>query len=448
MRSFASSSDDPRSTVDFPHPLPPPPRREVDPSKGFAQGGYSASDFPPSAIRNFSIVAHVDHGKSTLADRLLEATGAVPRGLGRAQYLDRLEVERERGITVKAQTASLVYRDPVLGRDFLLNLVDTPGHVDFSYEVSRSLAACQGAVLLTDATQGVQAQTVANYFLAKDQGLCLVHALNKMDAPGAEPERVLGQLLDAFGVEDAPDERVLALSGKTGAGVRDQLLPALVRRIPPPPGDPAAPFKALLFDAYYDAFRGVVCLLAVVDGEVRRGQKVVAAAAKAQYEISEVGLLTPEPTPTPALRAGQVGYVLAGMKETRDAQVGDTWHAASAADVALLPGFRPARAVVYAGVYPASQDGYDRLSQALAKLTLNDASVSVAKEHSHALGAGWRCGFLGLLHMDVFRQRLEQEHGAVVLITPPTVPCRVVRKRGGKTTLLAGWMKRALSCLS
>lgn len=329
-------------------------------------------------------------------------------------------MEKERGITVKAQTASLVYRHR--GEAYLLNLIDTPGHVDFSYEVSRSLAACQGAILLVDATQGVQAQTMATFWMAFEQNLAIVPVLNKIDAPGAEPARVAAQLEDVFGL--GADE-VLAVSAKTGANL-DSVLPAVIERVPPPRGDPAAPLRALLFDAYHDEYRGVVCLLEVVDGELRKGDRVRAASTGLTYDVSELGLLAPEPAPTPLLRAGQVGYVLAGVKDTRQARVGDTWHLARDAGVQAFPGFKPARSMVFAGVYPGSADGYERLAAAVARLTLNDASVAVRKETSGALGAGFRCGFLGLLHLDVFRQRLEQEHGADVLITAPTVPCRVV----------------------
>ncbi|KAL6778730.1 EFG11 [Auxenochlorella protothecoides x Auxenochlorella symbiontica] len=396
------------------------PQGEASP-RGFLAGGHSVEDFPPSHIRNFSIIAHVDHGKSTLADRLLELTGAINPGA--KQYLDKLQVEKERGITVKAQTASLVFKHE--GEQYLLNLIDTPGHVDFSYEVSRSLAACQGAILLVDASQGVQAQTVANFWLAFEQDLAIIPVLNKIDAPGAEPARVTAQLAEAFDLDPAA---VLAISAKTGAGL-DRVLPAVVERVPPPRGDLAAPLRALLFDAYHDEYRGVVCLLAVADGAVGRGDRVTAAAAGQSYDVVEVGLLAPEPVPTPSLRAGQVGYVLAGMKDTRQARVGDTWHAARA-PVPAFPGFKPAQSMVFAGIFPVSADGHERLAAAMARLALTDASVAVRRENSNALGAGFRCGFLGLLHLDVFRQRLEQEHGADVLVTAPTVPCRVVLQGG------------------
>ncbi|KAL4425285.1 hypothetical protein ABPG75_009301 [Micractinium tetrahymenae] len=399
-----------------------------DPSRGFVRGGYTVAHFPPARIRNFSIIAHVDHGKSTLADRLLEATGAIAAG-GQAQYLDKLQVERERGITVKAQTVSLVYRHSD-GADYLLNLIDTPGHVDFSYEVSRSLAACQGALLLVDASQGVQAQTVANFFLAFEQDLAIVPVLNKCDMHSAEPGRVAQQLKDAFDIE--PPE-CLRVSAKTGLGLC-AVLPAVVERIPPPVGSPDGDLRMLLFDAYHDEYRGVVCLVEVLDGRVQKGDRITAASSGTNYEVGEVGLLAPEPYPTGELLTGQVGYMLVGMKDTRSARVGDTWHHYRK-PVPPLPGFKPAKSMVFAGIFPLSAAGFEQLQAAMERLTLNDASVTVRRENSNALGAGFRCGFLGLLHMDVFRQRLEQEHGASVIVTAPTVPCRVVLPGGEEREL-------------
>ncbi|GAB4818255.1 hypothetical protein N2152v2_005301 [Parachlorella kessleri] len=388
----------------------------VDPDKGFVRGGYTVQHFPPERIRNFSIIAHVDHGKSTLADRLLESTGAITAG--HSQYLDKLQVEKERGITVKAQTVSLVFRHR--GADYLLNLIDTPGHVDFSYEVSRSLAACQGALLLVDAAQGVQAQTVANFYLAFEQDLAIVPVLNKIDLPGAEPQRVAQQLLEVFDV--APEE-CLHISAKTGLGI-ESVLPAVINRVPPPKGNVEGDPRLLLFDAYHDEYRGVVCLVEVIDGRVSKGDKLIAMSSGEAWEVGEVGLLAPDPTPTGELLTGQVGYMLVGMKDTRSARVGDTWHLARR-PVQQLPGFKPAKSMVFAGIFPLSAAGFEQLQAAMERLTLNDASVTVRRENSNALGAGYRCGFLGLLHMDVFRQRLEQEHGASVIVTAPTVPCRI-----------------------
>jgi elongation factor 4 len=382
--------------------------------QGFASGGFSPSDFPPERIRNFSIIAHIDHGKSTLADRLMEMTGAINPGA--RQYLDKLQVEKERGITVKAQTASLVYRSPSDGQAYLLNLIDTPGHVDFSYEVSRSLAACQGCLLLVDASQGVQAQTVANFFLAFEQDLTIVPVLNKIDMPASEPERVIQQLVEAFSID--PTEVDLHVSAKTGKGL-DTVLEAIVHRMPAPKGDTnsskdAAP-RMLLFDAYHDEYRGVVCLVAVVDGSIRRNDKVVSLFTGNEYEVNEVGVLAPEPHATDELLTGQVGYVLTGMKNTSSARVGDTWHLHKR-PVAPIAGFKEPKSMVFAGIFPVSASGFDQLQAAMQRLTLNDASVSVKRENSNALGAGFRCGFSGLLHMDVFRQRLEQVGSVFVYI--------------------------------
>ncbi|WIA42271.1 hypothetical protein OEZ86_008287 [Tetradesmus obliquus] len=374
--------------------------------------------FPPERIRNFCIIAHIDHGKSTLADRLMQLTGAVPAG-SRPQYLDKLQVERERGITIKAQTASLVYRHAD-GHDYLLNLIDTPGHVDFSYEVSRSLAACQGALLLVDASQGVQAQTVANFYLAFEQELALLPLLNKVDLPSADPAAVAAQMAATF---DVVPSDVLAVSAKTGLGLRE-LLPAVVERIPPPAGQPSQPLRLLLFDAFHDEYRGVVCLVAVVDGRLRAGDKLAAASSGSEYEALEVGILAPEPHPTGELLTGQVGYVIPGIKDVKAARVGDTWHLARQ-PVEPLPGFKPIKPMVFAGLYPASADDYEGLAAAIERLGLNDASVTVKKETSDALGAGFRCGFLGPLHLEVFLTRLQQEHSADVISTAPTVPYEV-----------------------
>lgn len=395
--------------------------------KGLVRGQYEVDAFPPDRIRNFSIIAHVDHGKSTLADRLMEMTGAIEKG-SQNQYLDKLQVERERGITVKAQTASLVWR--LGGKEYLLNLIDTPGHVDFSYEVSRSLAACQGALLVVDAAQGIQAQTVANFYLAFEQGLDLVPVVNKIDLPAAEPERVAQEIEMTF---DLKRDAVLLASARTGQGLRE-VLDAVVQRMSPPRGDPSAPLRLLLFDAYHDVYRGVVLLVAVVDGVLSAGDTLQAASSGQVYEAAEVGMLAPEPHSTRRLLTGQVGYLVAGVKRVADARVGDTWHHARAR-VAPLPGFRPAQAMVHAGLYPVSGDDFETLATAMEKLTLNDNSVSVKRESSDALGAGFRCGFLGMLHMEVFMQRLQDEHGAHVITTQPTVPY-IVDLGGGDTRTL------------
>ncbi|CAL5369897.1 unnamed protein product [Camellia sinensis] len=388
------------------------------------------TQYPPERIRNFSIIAHVDHGKSTLADRLLELTGTIKRGHGQPQYLDKLQenegskllrkmagclasVERERGITVKAQTATMFHMHKFRGADvidsqesgnFLLNLIDTPGHVDFSYEVSRSLAACQGALLVVDAAQGVQAQTVANFYLAFESNLTIIPVINKIDQPTADPDRVKAQLKSMF---DLDPSDCLLTSAKTGQGL-EQVLPTVIERIPPPPGNCNSSLRMLLLDSYYDEYKGVICHVAVVDGTLRKGDKISSAGTGQAYEVSDVGFMHPELTPTGVLLTGQVGYIVSGMRSTKEARVGDTlYHSRSI--VEPLPGFKPAKHMVFSGLYPADGSDFDALNHAIERLTCNDASVSVTKESSTALGLGFRCGFLGLLHMDVFHQRLEQD---------------------------------------
>ncbi|QCE12335.1 GTP-binding protein LepA [Vigna unguiculata] len=385
------------------------------------------SQYPPELVRNFSIIAHVDHGKSTLADRLLELTGTIKKGHGQPQYLDKLQVERERGITVKAQTATMFYKHSVNGDDFsdgkespnfLLNLIDTPGHVDFSYEVSRSLAACQGVLLVVDAAQGVQAQTVANFYLAFESNLTIVPVINKIDQPTADPDRVKAQLKSMFDLD--PNDALLT-SAKTGEGL-EQILPAVIQRIPAPPGRRESPLRMLLLDSYYDEYKGVICHVAVVDGVLSKGDKISSAATGQSYEALDVGIMHPELTPTGILLTGQVGYVVSGMRTTKEARVGDTIYHTRTSVVEPLPGFKPAKHMVFSGLYPADGSDFEALNHAIERLTCNDASVSVTKETSTALGLGFRCGFLGLLHMDVFHQRLEQEYGAHVISTIPTVP--------------------------
>ncbi|KAK8956466.1 hypothetical protein KSP40_PGU006859 [Platanthera guangdongensis] len=382
--------------------------------------------YPPERIRNFSIIAHVDHGKSTLADRLLELTGTIKKGHGQPQYLDKLQVERERGITVKAQTATMFYRhnfrqdytsEMENAPKFLLNLVDTPGHVDFSYEVSRSLAACQGVLLVVDAAQGVQAQTVANFYLAFESNLTIIPVINKIDQPTADPDRVKAQLKSLF---DLDPNLALLTSAKTGQGL-EHVLPAVINRIPSPSGKCDSPLRMLLLDSYYDEYKGVICHVAVVDGALHKGDKISSSATGHVYEVSDIGIMHPELTPTGVLLTGQVGYIVSGMRSTKEARVGDTLHQAKIL-VVPLPGFKPAKHMVFSGLYPADGSDFDALNHAIERLICNDASVSVTKETSTALGMGFRCGFLGLLHMDVFHQRLEQEYGAKVLSTIPTVP--------------------------
>ncbi|KAJ2362268.1 Translation factor guf1 mitochondrial [Coemansia sp. RSA 2610] len=381
------------------------------------------STYPPERIRNFSIIAHIDHGKSTLADRLLELTGVISKTGKNKQVLDKLKVERERGITVKAQSASMFYE--YQGQQYLMNLIDTPGHVDFSYEVSRSLAACQGTILLVDAAQGIQAQTVANFYLAFGEGLEVIPMLNKVDLPTAEPERAAQQIESTFEIDSS---RILHMSAKTGLGV-DQVLPAIIESTPPPSGSIDRPFKALLFDTWYDKYVGVVSLMAIKDGCIKKGDRIVSSHSQTKYEVSEVGIMYPEPTPTTSLQVGQVGYITCNMKSIAEAHVGDTFYKEKQ-PVDPLPGFVPAKSMVFAGVFPIDADEFNRLDESIQKLTLNDSSVSVHKETSAALGQGWRLGFLGTLHMDVFRQRLEEEYDTNVLITAPTVPYQIKFRDG------------------
>ncbi|XP_005554855.2 translation factor GUF1, mitochondrial isoform X3 [Macaca fascicularis] len=377
------------------------------------------SRFPVESIRNFSIVAHVDHGKSTLADRLLELTGTIDKTENNKQVLDKLQVERERGITVKAQTASLFYNCE--GKQYLLNLIDTPGHVDFSYEVSRSLSACQGVLLVVDANEGIQAQTVANFFLAFEAQLAVIPVINKIDLKNADPERVENQIEKVF---DIPSDECIKISAKLGTNV-ESVLQAVIERIPPPKVHRKNPLRALVFDSTFDQYRGVIANVALFDGVVSKGDKIVSAHTQKTYEVNEVGVLNPNEQPTHKLYAGQVGYLIAGMKNVIEAQIGDTLYLHKQ-PVEPLPGFKSAKPMVFAGMYPVDQSEYNNLKSAIEKLTLNDSSVTVHRDSSLALGAGWRLGFLGLLHMEVFNQRLEQEYNASVILTTPTVPYKAV----------------------
>lgn len=385
-------------------------------------------NFTPDKVRNFSIIAHIDHGKSTLSDRLLEYTGTLSSRNKNEQFLDKLQVEKERGITVKAQTASMFYE--YQGSTYLLNLIDTPGHVDFSYEVSRSLYACQGALLIVDAAQGVEAQTMANFYLAFDQDLTIIPVINKIDMANAQPERIVHQLEKLFDFQS--DEMVLA-SAKAGIGIED-ILTAIVKKIPCPTGATDKPLKALLFDSWFDEYRGVVCLIAVHDGAIEKGQMITLANTGNSYEVLELGLMYPEQEPMQALYAGQVGYVIAGMKTVKEARVGDTLMAFKK-PVEPFPGFKPAKPMVFAGIFPIDNDDFDELSDAIEKLTLNDASVSITKTSSPALGLGFVCGFLGLLHMDVFKQRLEQEYNLSVIATAPSVLYKIKLKNGEEISI-------------
>ncbi len=370
--------------------------------------------FLPKNIRNFSVIAHIDHGKSTLCDRLLEVTGTLSTRNKNEQFLDKLQVERERGITVKAQSASMLY--DYKGETYLLNLIDTPGHVDFNYEVSRSLYACQGALLLVDAAQGVQAQTMANFYLAFEQNLTIVPVINKIDMANADIPRVCAEMELLF---DFADSEILRASAKAGLGITE-ILDSVIERIAPPKSDRKLPLKALLFDSWFDSYKGVICLIALQDGMLKKGDVITVAHSHKSYEILELGLLYPDQKPMDALYAGQVGYIVSGMKTVHEARIGDTiYHAKK--EVVPFPGFKPAKPMVFAGIYPVDTTDFELLRDAIEKLTLNDASVAIEKKSSVALGLGFRCGFLGLLHMDVFKQRLEQEYDLSVIVTAPSV---------------------------
>ncbi|MBN1238443.1 MAG: elongation factor 4 [Gammaproteobacteria bacterium] len=366
-------------------------------------------------IRNFSIIAHVDHGKSTLADRLIQLCGGLTEREMADQVLDSMDLERERGITIKAQSVALRYQAPD-GEVYNLNLIDTPGHVDFSYEVSRSLAACEGALLVVDAGQGVEAQSVANCYTAIEQGLEVVPVINKIDLPAADPDRVIAQIEDIIGIE-AKD--ALRISAKTGYGVED-LLKQIVERIPPPKGSVDAPLQALIIDSWFDSYVGVVSLVRVVNGSIDKGQRIVVHSTGRKYTVDRVGVFTPTPTERDSLRAGEVGYLMAAIKEIDAAPVGDTI-VGPQGDAPALPGFKRIRPRVFAGLFPISSDDYEAFRQALQKLSLNDAALSYEPETSVALGFGFRCGFLGLLHMEIVQERLEREHGLSLISTAPTV---------------------------
>jgi GTP-binding protein LepA len=373
-----------------------------------------AASIDPSKIRNFSIISHVDHGKSTLSDRILEITGAVDPRLMREQYLDSMDIERERGITIKAQNVRVYFEDHIL------QLIDTPGHVDFGYEVSRSLAACEGAVLLVDASQGIQAQTLANCYQALENNLEIVAVLNKIDLPAAEPERYAEELERVLGL---PASEVLAISAKTGEGVRE-LLRAVIERIPAPVGDPDAPLRALIFDSYYDQYRGVVSSIRIKDGTLRSNTKVRMMQAGANHELEQIGIRTPDIIPTAQLGPGEVGYLIAGIKDVASARSGETVTEASRPAKEALDGYRDPKPMVFCGIYPIDGDDLPVLRDALDKLKLNDASITYEPESSHALGFGFRCGFLGLLHMEIVRERLEREFNLSLIATAPSVVYR------------------------
>jgi GTP-binding protein LepA len=376
-------------------------------------------------IRNFSIIAHIDHGKSTLADRFIQRCGGLSDREMEAQVLDTMDLERERGITIKAQTAALVYRARD-GETYQLNLIDTPGHVDFAYEVSRSLAACEGALLVVDASQGVEAQTVANCYTAIEQGVEVVPVLNKIDLPSAEPERVIDEIEDIIGI-DAED--AIRASAKTGEGV-DDILEAVIVRIPPPTGDPAAPLQALLIDSWFDNYVGVVMLVRMMQGTLKPRDRILLMASGASYMCEQVGVFTPRAVARDQLSAGEVGFITAGIKELKAAMVGDTITSVTRPAAHALPGFKEVKPQVFAGLYPVESNQYEALRNALDKLKLNDASLRYEPEVSQALGFGFRCGFLGLLHMDIVQERLEREYDMDLITTAPTVVYQVQTRDG------------------
>ncbi|MGO9181962.1 translation elongation factor 4 [Mycobacterium sp.] len=410
-----------------PKPARRRPRAPVDqeiPISSFADKTFTA----PAQIRNFCIIAHIDHGKSTLADRMLQLTGVVDERSMRAQYLDRMDIERERGITIKAQNVRLPWRvaDNEGATDYVLHLIDTPGHVDFTYEVSRALEACEGAVLLVDAAQGIEAQTLANLYLALDRDLTIIPVLNKIDLPAADPDRYAGEIAHIIGCE--PDD-VLRVSGKTGEGVA-HLLDEVVRQVPPPQGEAGAPLRAMIFDSIYDIYRGVVTYVRVVDGRISPRERIAMMSTGATHELLEVGIVSPDPKPSEGLGVGEVGYLITGVKDVRQSKVGDTVTTARNGAKEALTGYREPKPMVYSGLYPVDGSDYPDLRDALDKLQLNDAALTYEPETSVALGFGFRCGFLGLLHMEITRERLEREFDLDLISTSPNVVYRVILEGG------------------
>lgn len=371
-------------------------------------------------IRNFSIIAHIDHGKTTLSDRLLEITGAISHREMQEQVLDSMDLERERGITIKSHFVSLNHKDEK-GQEYILNLIDTPGHIDFNYEVSRSLAACEGALLVIDCSQGVEAQTVANTYLAMEHDLSLIPIMNKIDLPNNELDKSLDQMENIIGL--SRDEALL-VSAKTGQGI-DKIIPTIIERIPPPQGDPSKPLKALLFDSWFDSYRGVIILVRIIDGVLEKRDKIKFLSNNAEYEITELGIHTPKPKPMQKLSAGEVGYIIGSIKNIHEVKIGDTVTLAKEATVEALPGFKEPLPMVFAGFYPGEGSSHEELRDAIEKLTLNDSSLTYEPESSPALGIGFRCGFLGLLHKEIIQERLEREYNLSIVSTAPSVRYRI-----------------------
>jgi len=394
-----------------------------------ASTAYMPSATPPEAIRNFCIIAHIDHGKSTLADRMLQITGVVDPRQMREQYLDRMDIERERGITIKSQAVRMPWESA--GVDYTLNMIDTPGHVDFTYEVSRSLAACEGAVLLVDAAQGIEAQTLANLYLAMENDLVVIPVLNKIDLPAAQPEKYAEELAKLIGCEPADCLRV---SGKTGVGV-EPLLDAIVRQIPHPTGDASAPARAMIFDSVYDSYRGVVTYVRVIDGHLSPRERIVMMSTRATHDLLEIGVISPEPVAGQGLGVGEVGYLITGVKDVRQSKVGDTITNASKPATTALGGYRDPKPMVFSGLYPIDGSDYPGLREALDKLKLNDAALVYEPETSVALGFGFRCGYLGLLHLEIVRERLERESGMDLSSTAPNVVYEVTMEDGKTITV-------------